>query len=96
MVIGILQAELFIGDSGSLKDKRRVLSSLKDKLHRDYQVSVAEVDRQEAHQVAVLGIATVSNEAAHAQGRLDRLVYQLRNDRRIVLTDHSTEILTGY
>ena len=44
MVVGILQIEVSIDGSTSLKDKRRVVSSLKDRLHREHQVSVAEVD----------------------------------------------------
>lgn len=96
MVIGLLQFELLIGDARSLKDKRRVVSSLKDRLHREHLVAVAEVDRLDAHQHAVLGLATVSNDVPHVQGMLDRIVEQLRLDRRFVLNDHATEILTGH
>ncbi len=96
MVIGLLQFELLIGDARSLKDKRRVVSSLKDRLHREHLVAVAEVDRLDAHQHAVLGLATVSNDVPHVQGMLDRIVEQLRLDRRFVLSDHATEILTGH
>lgn len=96
MVIGVLQVELVIGDAMSLKDKRRVVNSVKDKLHHDHMVAVAEVDRQEAHRVAVLGIAAVSNSAPHAQSMLDRILETLRVQRRFVLHDHQTEILSGY
>jgi len=95
MVIGVLQVELLIDDAMSLKDKRRVVSSVKDRLHREHLVAVAEVDRLEAHQVAVLGIATISNSVAHAQGTLDRIVNELRAARRFVLNDHQSEILSG-
>ncbi len=95
MVVGILQVELHIGDAQSLKDKRRVVQSLKDRLHREHLVAVAEVDKNDAHQVAVLGIAAVSNDPAQAQGTLDRIVDQLRANRRFVLTDHVVEILSG-
>ena len=56
MVVGILQAELVIDGAESLKDKRRVVVSIKDKLHREFQVSVAEVDSLDSHHRAVLGI----------------------------------------
>ena len=95
MVIGVLQVELWIGDAVSLKDKRRVLTSIKDRLHREYNVSVAEVDRQDAHQVAVLGIAAVSNSAPHAQGVLDKILDWIRQNRQVVLNDQQTEILSG-
>jgi len=96
MVIGILQIELRIGDAASLKDKRRVVSSLKDRLHREHLVAVAETDRLDAHQTAVMGIVAVSNEAPHVQGVLSRIVDQLRVNRRFDLTDHAIEILSGF
>lgn len=96
MVIGILQVELHIGDAVSLKDKRRVVASLKDHLHRDHLVAVAEVDRMDAHQTAVMGIVAVSNQTPHVQGTLSRIVDQLRQNRRFVLSDHRIEILSGY
>ncbi len=96
MVIGVLQVELLIGDAMNLKDKRRVLSSLKDQLHNRYMVAVAEVDAMDKHQRAVLGITTVSNAADHAQSVLSKIVDVLRADRRAQLHDHQVEILTGY
>lgn len=95
MVIGVLQVELLISEAASLKDKRRVVASLKDRLHREHNVAVAEVDRQEAHQVAVLGIAAVSNSGAHVQGMLDRILDQLRRSRQAVVNDHQTEVISG-
>jgi uncharacterized protein YlxP (DUF503 family) len=95
MVIGILQVELMIGDAASLKDKRRVVNSLKDRLHREHQVAVAEVDKQDLHQLAVLGIAAVSNSVPHVQGLLDRIVDRMRSNGRFVVNDHHVEILTG-
>ena len=55
MVVGVLQVKLTIDWASSLKDKRRVVSSLKDRLHREHQVSVAEVGSLDSHRVAVLG-----------------------------------------
>ena len=54
MIVGILQFELLIHHAESLKDKRRVVHSVKDKLHREHQVSVAEVAHQENMRVAVI------------------------------------------
>lgn len=96
MIVGILQVELHIGDAASLKDKRRVVLSLKDRLHREHQVAVAEVDKLDAHQSAVLGVAAVSNSARHVQGMLDRIVEQLRSNPKVVLTDHAIEVLKGH
>lgn len=95
MIIGVLQVELLIGDAASLKDKRRVLMSIKDRLHRDFNVAVAEIDRQDAHQIAVLGIAAVGNEGGHVQGVMDKILDQLRANRRVVLNDQQTELFSG-
>lgn len=95
MVIGVLQVELFIGDARSLKDKRRIVNSVKDRLHQDHLVAVAEVDALDKHQRAVLGIAAVSNSAPHCQGMLDRIIDHLRRDPRFILNDHQTEIISG-
>lgn len=96
MVVGILQVELMIGGADSLKDKRSVVKSLKDKLHRDYMVSVAEIDAHDKWRTAVLGLAAVSTSVPHVQGLLDRIVDRLSDDRRFVLSDKRTEILTGH
>ena len=95
MVVGILQIELSIEHARSLKDKRRVVSSLKDRLHREHQVSVAEVDDLDNHRRAVLGITMASNSVSHCQSTMDRLLDKLRIGRDYVLADHALQILTG-
>jgi len=95
MVIGILQVELRIDGANSLKDKRRVVSSLKDRLHREHQVSVAEVATQDTHRTATLGMAVVSTEVPHCQHVLDGILNKLRTGRGYVLADHRVEILSG-
>jgi uncharacterized protein len=95
MVVGILQVELIIGESDSLKDKRRVVASLKARLHREHQVSVAEVDALDDRSTAVLGIVLASTSVPHCQSVLDRIVDKLRLHRDCVLNEHRTEILTG-
>jgi uncharacterized protein len=62
MLIGVCQIELFIHASSSLKEKRFVVKSLKDKISNRFNVSVAEVDHLDKWQRASLGLATVTNE----------------------------------
>ena len=93
MIVGVLQFELLIEHAMSLKDKRRVVSSLKDRLHREHLAAVAEVDRLDEHRVAVLGLAVVSNSTTHARSMLDRIIDQLRRGREYVLGEHQVEIL---
>ncbi len=96
MVIGVLQFELTIEHARCLKDKRRVVSSIKDRLRREYNVTVAETARLDEHRVAQLGLAVVSNSVPVVQSVLDRILEKLKNARDCVLSDHHTEILTGY
>ena len=95
MILGVLQVELWIGEASSLKDKRRVLLSIKDRLRRHHNVSVAEVEHQEAHQTAVLGIVTVSNSGRHAESVLNRIMDQIRSYPQVVVNDEQMELVPG-
>jgi hypothetical protein len=95
MKIGILQFELLIHDSQSLKDKRRVVRSVKDRLHREHMVSVAEVGALDLWNIAVLGLACVSRDAGHVADVLDRVVTKLRSLTEAELGEVSREILDG-
>jgi hypothetical protein len=65
MIVGTLQVRLLIREARSLKDKRQVVKSIKDRLRNGFNVSVAEIAALDNRQLAVLGIAMVSNEAHH-------------------------------
>ena len=58
---------MHIGEAHSLKDKRHVVKSLKDRLRTKFNVSVAEIDHHELWQRAVVAAVTVSGDRAHAQ-----------------------------
>ena len=74
MPVGLLTLELHIPDAQSLKDKRQVLRSLKDKLRREFNVAVAEMEHHEAWQRSVIGIVTLSNEEKHVQEVLQKVL----------------------
>ncbi len=63
-----------IPDAQSLKDKRQVLRSLKDKLRRDFNVAVAELEHQDTWQRSVVGIVTISNEEKHLREVLQKVL----------------------
>ena len=94
MHIGACVVTLHLDASGSLKDKRHVVRSLQDRLRRQFNVAVAEVEEQDAWQTAVLGLTVVSNEAGHAARQIERIVEtieQTRLDAEVV--DRQVEIL---
>jgi uncharacterized protein YlxP (DUF503 family) len=77
VIVGVARWDLHLPGSHSLKDKRRIIKSLKDRLQQRYQVSAAEVEYQEQWQRAAIGAAVVSSDARHAEEVLtacDRLV----------------------
>lgn len=70
MIVGVVTWELHINGCQSLKDKRRVLKSLKDRLHKQYNVSVAETDYHDRWQLAELSCCVVSKDRRHADSVL--------------------------
>jgi uncharacterized protein YlxP (DUF503 family) len=65
--VGVLTLELHIEDARSLKDKRHVVKSLKDRLRGKFNVSVSEIDFQDLWQRSVVAAVTVSTEQQHAE-----------------------------
>ena len=77
MVVAVRSWELALSGCQSLKDKRRIVKSLKDRLHRQFNVSAAEVDHQDAWQRAALACGVVTTDRRHAEevlGSCDRLI----------------------
>lgn len=95
MHVGILQFELLIHDSCSLKDKRRVVKSVKDRLHREHMVSVAEVAALDDLTLAVLGLSVVSNSPSHIRTVFDSIISKLRSRTDSELGDFTRDILSG-
>ena len=93
MIIGLLQAKLSIPEARSLKDKRQVLRSLKDRSVTKWNVSVAEVDRQDMWQAAELAFVTVAAEKDVVEKRLSEIADALRGDPRYVLLDYETQLI---
>jgi uncharacterized protein YlxP (DUF503 family) len=75
-----------------LKDKRQVVHSIKDRLRNRFNISVAEVEAQDHRQLAILGMAMVSNEARHIRTVFDEIVRALRSHPVAELIDHQVEV----
>ena len=74
MVVGVLELDLGFPGHRSLKTKRQVLRSLKDRIAHKFNVAVAEVDGQNLWQRGSLGIACVSTDPRHADQMLRKIV----------------------
>ena len=92
MKIGALRVRLLLRESRSLKDKRQVVLSIKDNLTNQFNVSVAEVEELDNRQLAVLGLAMVSNETHHLKTTLGKVVEALRVHPVAELLDHEMDV----
>jgi uncharacterized protein YlxP (DUF503 family) len=94
MIVGISVFELHLPVSRSLKDKRRVVKSLIEKLHQRYRVSIAETDFHDLHQRAEIALAAV---VAGGESEMERLMEEVRNlvesDPEVYLTRWEPQIL---
>lgn len=73
MPIGLLTLEIHIPDARSLKDKRQVLRSLKDRLRAHYNVAVAELEHQELWQRSRVGVVSISGDSRHLEESLEAI-----------------------
>jgi uncharacterized protein len=92
MFIGVCTIEMHIPDSGSLKDKRHSLRSLKDRIRNTFNVSVAEVDDNDLWQKASLAVAALSNDKSHLNRTLDLVLDMVRAVPDVNLLDYHIEI----
>jgi uncharacterized protein YlxP (DUF503 family) len=91
-VIGLCTLDLFMGEANSLKDKRRILKSMLEKIRSRFNVSIAEVGQQDLWQRSTVAFVCVSNERAHADQMLSAVVrFMEQMDAQI--TSYQTEIL---
>jgi len=93
MVIGTCKAILRIDGAFSLKDKRRTLKSVLERIKSKFNVSAAEIDKNDVWNIAVIGIACVSNDAGYTDGLLQAVVNFLDSDPRIEVIDCTTETI---
>jgi len=93
MVVGVLTVRLGIFEALSLKDKRRVTRSIKDRLSARHNVSVAEIDDLDHRQAATIGVALIANEAGFVERVLSKIVDELREYRHASLLEYDIELL---
>ena len=93
MKVGVLQVEFSVTDAMSLKDKRRVVKSLKDRIAHGHNVSIAEVGALDEHRRCILGMAMVSNDARYVEGALSKLVDFIRLVHQVSVIDFQIDLL---
>jgi uncharacterized protein YlxP (DUF503 family) len=90
-MLGFYQLEIFIPSALSLKEKRFVLKSIKDRIRKKYNVSIAELDGNDKWQKSLLGIAMVSNDRRLIEGSFNQILNMMDQDGRIEVIDRVIE-----
>ena len=91
MTLGTLVLQLHIPGCRSLKEKRGILKKLTNLIRKEFNVSVAEVDKNDMHQSAEIGIAVVSNDRSFANAVLSKVVELVERQPDIYLQDYTLE-----
>ncbi|NQU09968.1 DUF503 domain-containing protein [bacterium] len=93
MVIGILQLDLGIPGADSLKAKRTVLRSLKDRVRQKFNVSIAEVDDNDQWQRGALAVVVVANDRRFANQILSKTAEYAEHHHDLVVEDYTISFL---
>lgn len=89
----LLRARLGIPHAHSLKDKRSVIRSLRDRMKNRHNVAVAETEYHNSHNTCELSIVTVSSDLAYAEGLIQKIIKMAESHPDAVLECVSTERL---
>jgi uncharacterized protein len=79
MHVSAIRVRLRVRGARSLKDKRQIVRSIVDRLKNGFNVAIAEVDAREDHQLVVLGITSVAEEASEVASCLEHVAAALRS-----------------
>ena len=79
--VGVARVTLLIAENHSLKGKRMVVRSVIERVRNRFNVAIAEVETQDVHAMATLGIACVSGDGRHANEMLDKVVDFIESER---------------
>ncbi len=93
MVIGTVIFELEITDARTLKDKRRVVRSLLDRLRDTFNISAAELNHLDNPRLATIGAATLANDGRFVHEVLSAVVAAVEDEDRAVVLNIETELL---
>lgn len=94
MVIVAAVIDLHLPGVASLKEKRSILKSLIARLHKEFNIAVAEVDLHDAWRSAALGVAIVTTSAGHGESKLEAVLRWIEQNRPDVeIEDHTLEVI---
>ena len=91
--IGLLKVAIFIPGAQSLKEKRFVVKSLKDKLKNNFNASISEIDNQDKWQTAVIGAAVLGTDRKSMDATMQQMVSFMEGLMTFQITDYSVEFI---
>jgi hypothetical protein len=91
MRVGTLRVDFRIPGSDSLKAKRKVMLSLRDRIRTRFPVAVAEVGHQELRARGMIGVAAVGEEGGPVERTLDEIGRMIESDPRILVVEAARE-----
>lgn len=90
--VGVLRLALRVPGSHSLKDKRKSVAQVRDRLRSRKNLSVAEIGHLEDHSRAILAVAMVGNDQRFIRSALDRVVHDVGSWRAALIEDTSIQV----
>lgn len=93
MIVGTCKVDLHLPGRQSLKGKRRVVNSIKNKICHKFNVSISEIESHDLWQRIVFGIVCVSNERKQVQQVLDNVINFIEKNRDVIIIDYQKEML---
>jgi uncharacterized protein YlxP (DUF503 family) len=94
MTVGCCKIELRIPGTDSLKAKRRVVKSIKERVQARFNVGIAEVDRLDDWQRATIGVVSVSNDSRLADATLSKVVNWIEVSGDVLVVDYEIDLTT--
>lgn len=95
MILGLLRLDFRLHGNRSLKGKRQVANSLKQKLRNKFNVAVSEVEAQDSLERLVLAVVTVSPESRRVESQLEKALSHAQASTSEELIDSSVEIFSS-
>ena len=93
MKVGCCSIKFFLHGNQSLKEKRRIVSSIRDRLKNKFNVSIAEIGDQDVWQNLHMGIVAVSSDHRYLEGLMNQLVDFIENMHLAEITDCQIKII---
>ncbi len=92
MIVGMMQAQLRLYGIGSLKDKRRIVKSVVERIQSRFNVSISEIEAQDSKVHAVIGVSVAGNDSQFIQRQMETVEGFLHGDGRFVVGRIDREI----